>query len=417
MQNTELSSMPALNGFWAKDLKASSQFKRDVVDGVAYNVATIKKSVLTAQKSGELIIDPMELKCNIRTQNKKNNRDPFANIFGRNYQVQEELIRSKSITITVTDLPNPPYNFNGAVGDMSLKSEVDNTSISANDAITYKITITGTGNIELIKPLAIQFPEDFEVYDPKITDKIFEGGQKRSVKTFEYLLIPRYKGEYAIPSANLIIYNPKSKKYKTKKSNSHKLNIGTSKNNEQEINGTNQQTVESTQQDINYIFTNTTLQEIGERAMSKNLFYLLFFLPIVLLILLWVYLKTTGETDTNSKDWKNKKANKIALKRLKTAQNCIKNNDFDGFFEEIEKSLWGYFADKFKIQIAELSKETISIHFNSSAINTEIEGQFIALLDECEFARYAPASNKNAQMDAFLEKAKNIIIEVETALK
>ncbi len=417
LHNTELSSLPALNGFWTKDLKTSSRFKRDVVDGVAYNVATIKKSVLTAQKSGELIIDPIELKCNIRTQNKINNHDPFANIFGRNYQVQEELIRSKSITITVTDLPNPPYNFNGAVGDMSLKSEVDNTSISANDAITYKITITGTGNIELIKPLAIQFPEDFEVYDPKITDKIFEGGRKRSVKTFEYLLIPRYKGEYTIPSANLIIYNPKSKKYKTKKSNSHKLNIGTSKNNEQEINETNQQTVKSTQQDINYIFTNTTLQEIGERAMSKNLFYLLFFLPIVLLILLWVYLKTTGETDANSKDWKNKKANKIALKRLKTAQNCIKNNDFDGFFEEIEKSLWGYFADKFKIQIAELSKETISIHFNSSAINTEIKGQFIALLDECEFARYAPASNKNAQMDAFLEKAKNIIIEVETALK
>jgi hypothetical protein len=130
-----------------------------------------------------------------------------------------------------------------------------------------------------------------------------------------------------------------------------------------------------------------------------------------------MYIKAVGRTGANSNDWKNKKANKIALKRLKIAQNCIKNNDFDGFFEEIEKSLWGYFADKFKIQIAELSKETISIHFNSSAINTEIESQFIALLNECEFARYAPASNKNAQMDAFLEKAKNIIIKVEIALK
>jgi len=417
LHNTELSSLPALNGFWAKDLKTSSRFKRDVVDGVAYNVATIKKSVLTAQKSGKLSIDPMELKCSIRIQKKRNNRDPFANIFGGNYQVQEELIRSKPITITVTDLPSPPYNFNGAVGNMSIKSEVDSTSISANDAITYKITITGTGNIELIKPLVIPFPEDFEVYDPKITDKFFEGGRKRSVKTFEYLLIPRYKGEYTIPSANLIVYNPKSKKYETKKSTIHKLNIGASKNNEDATNGTNQHTVKPTQQDINYIFTNTNFQEIGERAMNKNLFYFLFFLPIVLLILLWVYIKTVGKIDTNSKDWKNKKANKIALKRLKTAQNCIKNNDFDGFFEEIEKSLWGYFADKFKIQIAELSKETISIHFNSSAINTEIESQFISLLDECEFARYAPASNKNAQMDAFLEKAKKIIIKVETALK
>ncbi len=332
LHNTELSSLPALNGFWGKDLKTSSQFKRDIVDGIAYNVATIKKSVLTAQKSGKLSIDPMELKCSIRIQNKRNNRDPFANIFGGNYQLQEELIRSKPITITVADLPNPPANFNGAVGNMSIKSEVDNTNISANEAITYKLTITGRGNIELIKPLAIQFPEDFEVYDPKITDKIFEGGRKRSIKTFEYLLIPRYKGKYTISSANLIVYNPKSKKYETKKSNSHKLSIGRSKNNEQEINRTNQQTVKSTQQDINYIFTNTTFQEIGERAMSKKAFYALFFLPIVLLILLWVYIKTAGKTDTNSKDWKNKKANKIALKRLKMAQNCIKNNNFDSFF-------------------------------------------------------------------------------------
>jgi hypothetical protein len=265
--------------------------------------------------------------------------------------------------------------------------------------------------------LTIQFPEDFEVYEPKITDRIFEGGRQRSIKIFEYLLIPRYKGEYTIPSANLIVYNPKNKKYETKEANTHKLSIGANKNNEEETNGTNQQTVRSTQQDINYILMTTTFQEIGELAMSKKTFYTLFFLPILLLILLWLYTKVVGKTNANSQDWKNKKANKIALKRLKTAQKCIKNNNFDGFFEEIEKALWGYFADKFKIQIAKLSKETISTHFNSSKINAEIESQFITLLDECEFARYTPESNKNAQMDAFLEKAKNIIIKVETVLK
>ena len=123
------------------------------------------------------------------------------------------------------------------------------------------------------------------------------------------------------------------------------------------------------------------------------------------------------QTDTLSSDWKNKKANKIALKRLKTAQICINNNDFDDLFEEIEKALWGYFSDKFKVAIADLSKETVSTYFKSSAIENTIENKFIALLDECEFARFAPESNKNAQMDTVLDKAKNIIIEVETALK
>ena len=417
LHNTELSSLPALNGFWAKDLEASSRFKREVIDGTPYNVATIKKSILTAQKSGKLIIDPMELKCSIRIQKKRNNRDPFANFFGGGYNIQEEYINSKPITITVADLPNPPANYNGAVGDMKIKSSVDNTTINANDAITYKLTITGTGNIELIEPLAIQFPEDFEVYDPKITDRIFEGGRKRSIRTFEYLLIPRYKGNYSIPTTNLIVYNPKKKQYETKKSSKHSLVILASKNNEQETGSTSQQQVKSKQQDIHYIFTKSNLHTITKQVISIKLFYTLFFIPIFLLIFLWIYTKIIGKTDTSTSDWKNKKANKIALKRLKTAQTCINSNNFDGFFEEIEKSLWGYFADKFKVAIADLSKETVSTYFKSSAIESTIESKFIALLDECEFARYAPASNKNAQMDAVLEKAKNIIIEVETALK
>ncbi len=418
LHNTELSSLPALNGFWAKDLETSSRFKRDVIDGVAYNVATIKKSVLTAQKSGKLSIDPMELKCSIRIEKKRNNRDPFANIFGGGYNIQEEFISSKPITIYVSELPTPPSNFNGAVGNMIVESEVDNSTAKANDAITYKLTITGKGNIELIEPLNIQFSEDFEVYDPKISDKIFEGGRKRSIKTFEYLLIPRYKGNYTIPSTSLIVYNPKTKKYTTQKTNQHKLTINASANNEQGTgNSTNQQTIKTDKKDINYIFTETKLKQIGENVLNKNLFNLLFFLPILLGIILWFYNKIAGKTDINSKNWKNKKANKIALKRLKYAQNCINNTDFDSFFEEIEKSIWGYFADKFKVSVADLSKETVSTHFYSNAIDINIEKQFIALLDECEFARYAPTSNKNAQMDDVLEKAKKIIIEVETALK
>ena len=104
LQNPEIASLPSLNGFWTKDLKVSSQFKRDVIDGIAYNVAVIKKSVLTAQKSGKLSIDPLQLKCNIVIQNTNNNRDPFANFFGRHYSLQEELISSKPLTINVSEL-------------------------------------------------------------------------------------------------------------------------------------------------------------------------------------------------------------------------------------------------------------------------------------------------------------------------
>ena len=415
LENTELSSLPSLNGFWAKDLKTSSQFKREIVDGVPYNVAIIKKTVLTAQKLGELVIDPIELKCNIRIQTNRNNRDPFANFFGSYYKTQEEIIRSKSIKIKVKELEKSPVNFKGAVGEMDVTSEVDNTTINANEAINYKLTITGTGNIELIEPLDINFPEEFEVYDPKISSKIFQGGLKRSEKIFEYLLIPRYEGNYTIPSSELIVFN--KNKYETKKSKKHSLIIKASKNNEDQKTNINQQIVETVQKDINYIFTHSNLKRIGKDLIPINIFYLLLFLPIGILILLKIYEKTIGKIDSKSNNWKNKKANKIALKRLKSAQKCIKDSDFDRFFEEIEKSLWGYFADKFKVNSSNLSKETVSDYFDSAAINKEIEEKFINLLNESEFARYAPAKNKNTQMDILLEKAKAIIIEVETALK
>jgi len=230
-------------------------------------------------------------------------------------------------------------------------------------------------------------------------------------------LIPRYKGSYNIPSASLIVYNTKKKRYETKKSSKHDLTILASKNNEQESGIVNKQNVRREQKDIQYIFTESNLQVIKERIIHQNLFYTLLLLPILLLIFLWIYNKIVGKTDTSGIEWKNKKANKIALKRLKTAQICINFNDFDSFFEEIEKSLWGYFADKFKVESADLSKETVSAYFKSSDIENTIESKFIKLLDECEFARYAPESNKNAQMDTVLTKAKNIIIEVETALK
>ena len=207
LQNTELSKIPDLNGFWSKDLETSSRFKRDVLDGIAYNTAVIKKSVLTAQKKGKLTIDPLELKCGVRTQNQRSN-DPFANFFGNNFQVREQLVSSKKIDINVSVLEDSPTNFNGAVGSMNISSEVDMNEINANEALTYKLTITGTGNIDLIETPTISFPVDFEVYEPNISEKIFEGGRK-SIKTFEYLLIPRFEGIYDIPAYEFVYFDTK----------------------------------------------------------------------------------------------------------------------------------------------------------------------------------------------------------------
>ena len=417
LENTELSQLPNLNGFWKKDLESSSRFKREVIDGIPYNTAIIKKTVLTAQKSGKLEIDPIKVTCSIRITNQRNRRDPFANFFNT-YNVREEIVSSKKITINVKDLPSPkPSNFSGGVGNFEISSKTDKNELNANDALTYTIKLTGTGNIELIKPFVIDFPKDFEVYDPKITEKIFQGGNKRSIKTFEYLLIPRYKGDYKIPSYNFSFFDTKQKKYVTKKTQSHSINVLKSNNDENNTTSFSQQKVESVNNDINYIKNSTIFSEKTDQKISLNIIYLLFFLPIILMILLSIILSVRNKNPLNLIDKKHKLAKKIASKRLKKANDFLKAKNYDGFYEEIEKSLWGYFSDKFKVDIINLSKDSINDYFTKYEISKDVKNQFIDLINSCELERYSPASNKSEQVNSLLSEAEKIIINVEAELK
>jgi hypothetical protein len=193
--------------------------------------------------------------------------------------------------------------------------------------------------------------------------------------------------------------------------------VNASANSEDENSIIIQQVIENGKDEINYIFTKTNLKKVGGYSINKNIFYLLFLLPLFFIIGFKTYVWFFKSDYIKKNNLKNKKAVKIAQKRLKNAQKCINNEDFNQFFEEIEKSLWGYFADKFKVKSADLSKETVSDFFENSEIANELENKFITLLNECEIVRYSPSSNKHLQMDSFLIKAKNIIIEVENSLR
>ena len=417
LENYEIPSEPNLNGFWKKDLSISSRFKQENINGVTYLTAVIKKTVLTAQKSGKLTIDPMEVTCNTRVLNQQNRSRSWPN-FGNVYSLKKEFISSRPIVINVSELPNPkPKGFKGAVGEFNISSNIDKIELKANDAITYSIKITGTGNIELIDAMKINFPEDFEVYDPKINDKIIEGGNKRSTKNYEFLLIPRYEGSYEIPSYTFIFFNPKTKKYITKKTSKYNISVLKSDNNEKGYVPITQQEIIESNKDINYIKIDTVLVKKSDKNQNLKLFYLLFFLPILVIIILRIILFFKKDIITNILDRKHKIANKIANKKLRKASECIKNKNFEGFFEETEKSLWGYFADKFKVQIADLSKESVESYFNDNNIKKDVEIRFIELINHCEFARYAPSNNKDKQMSDILSSAKKIIIDVESELK
>ena len=412
-----VSQFPNLNGFWNEKIETSSRSTVQNIDGTNYGVWEISKSILTPQKSGDLKIDPM--KINITVQLKTQNRR--GDIFGmfNNYRSVEEEIRSKSVTIKVKDLPdNPPTSFNGAVGVFKLKAKTDKKIADANTAINYEIELSGSGNLHLIDNLPVNFPDDFEVFDPEKKDKSFTS--KNSIKgklIFNYLIIPRFQGEYQIPSQEFSFFNLNTKKYETLKTQAIDIEVNKGSNQTNVI-ASSEQLLEENDKSLSPIKTKSEFKLINDKMWHQKWWYiLLLILPILLTIsagIRQVYIKII---DKNPIDRKYRKSLKIAQKRLKNAELFLKNDEKQRFYEEIEKSLLNYFSHKFNTETADLSKEKISEIFTNRQVDKEVLINYISILEDCEYCRYSPASIENNDLNVAYNKASGIIIEIEKQLK
>lgn len=412
-----VSQFPNLNGFWNEKIETSSRSTVQNIDGTNYRVWEVSKSILTPQKSGDLKIDPM--KINITVQLKSQNRS--GDIFGmfNNYRNVEEEIQSKSITIKVKDLPeNPPTSFNGAVGVFKLKAKTNKKIADANTAINYEIELSGSGNLHLIDNIPVNFPDDFEVFDPEKQDKSFTS--KNSIKgklIFNHLIIPRFQGEYQIPSQEFSFFNLNTKKYETLKTQA--IDIKVNKGNDQtNVIASSEQLLEENDKSLSPIKTKSEFKLINDKMWHQKWWYiLLLILPILLTISAGIRQAYINIIDKNPIDRKYRKSLKIAQKRLKNAELFLKNDQKQRFYEEIEKSLLNYFSHKFNTETADLSKEKISEIFTNRQVDKEVLINYISILEDCEYCRYSPASIENNDLNVAYNKASGIIIEIEKQLK
>lgn len=419
LADINLTIVPELNDFWKEEIETNSSAKLEVIDGVKHNVWEISRFILTPQKSGKLKIDPMSINVTVQIKNKRS-RDPFGDPFGffGSYQNIEEEISSKNINVTVKDLPEgAPENFSGAVGQFELKSSVDKSSIEANQALNYKLTLSGNGNIHLIDDVKVDFPSNFETYDPQKNDKTFSTKNGIAGKIeFEHLLIPRYKGEYEIKGVNFCYFNPKTKSYKTITTKPILVNVlkGSGNDNSYISSDVLKSNVSS---QLKPIISTTELQENEDLPFNKWLFIFLILIPIIGLGGYFVMLIIQAKNDANPVLRKYRKSLRIAQKRLKNAQKHLENSQKELFFEEIEKSLWTYFSNKFNVNSADLSKETINEFFTKNNISEKASKNFTSIIEKCEFCRFAPSSLDAEDMNKVYELATNVIVEVEQDLK
>ncbi|MBN2597931.1 BatD family protein [Labilibaculum sp.] len=416
------SKFPSFDGFLSQEVPTPGQIslERENINGTIYNTGIIRKLILFPQHTGEITIDPFELEVIIR-QRQANKRSGFFDDFFDNYQDIRVPRKSKPIKIQVKDFPsNKPASFDGAVGNFTLSTTIDKDSVKANDAITMRVKVEGNGNLKLIKPLEFNFPADFEVYDPKTSQnlKSSEAGMSGST-TFEYLIIPRHGGEYEIPAVDFSFFDPKAKIFRTRSTKKFTVKVakGDGDNSGTIISSFTKEKVKFLGKDIRYIKTNDFSPQLkGEVFFGTTNFYLAYIIPFFLFVLAFVFNRKRIKENADTAKLKNKRANRVAMKRLKMASASLKAKQKDQFYDEILKAIWGYTSDKLNLPLENLNKENISEILLSKGVEPELKDEFLSILDTCEFARYSPSAG-SSEMDELYQTSMDTITKLEKNIK
>lgn len=430
ISNLSISKAPSYSGFWTKDVTDNNgvlQQSSTVKNGQEYHVATIQEIVLIPQKAGTLTIDPLDITCvaQIRTERQRQQGyDPFENFFGdmmgTSYTNVKKDMKSQPIDIEVKPLPiaEKPASFKGAVGQFTFTARIDKTEMKSNDAFTITYTVSGKGNIDLLDIPRPVFPPDFEVYDPKITTNSKNNSYGISgTKTAEYVVIPRVSGDFTINPMEFSYFDPSKGKYATLSSDGYELHVERSANEGSSgiIYAGGQEAIKVVGNDINHIKTIAALRKGGILLFASPLYFIMMAAMIVIFATAMILHKRINKFNQNQVLVRNRKATKIAKKRLKNAYSYLKIKDQNHFYEELSQALWGYISDKLNISRSQLSMDTVREMMNSKNVPEDIVNQFIDLLNSCEFARFAPG-DPGKKMEDLYQKGIEVITKAEKNL-
>ena len=414
---------PEFEGFLAQEVELKDvQWQVENYNGRNFNTAVMKQTVLFPQRSGQLSIGSGKVDAVIRVRNQSRGRGFFDDFFDTHQNVSKELI-SSSATITVKPLPTTgkPASFSGAVGNFTINSEINRTELKANEAVTIKLAIRGNGNIRLLKNPDIIFPNDFEVYDPKVDNNIrVSAAGVSGTKTIEYMAIPRYAGDFEIPAVNFSYFDTKAGVYKTLSTESYKLRVERGEEGSEApvvSNFTNRENVKLLGQDIRYIKIKDVNFISNRDIFFGSFLYVMAYLMIAILFVVFfmIYRKQVKE-NSNIALVRTKKANKTAVRRLKQAEKLLKDNKEEAFYEEVLRALWGYLSDKLSMPQSELTKENVAIALAKYGVDEELSGEFLEIINTCEFARYAPNKTSGA-MDKLFSETIDAIGKMENTIK
>ncbi|TMM59587.1 protein BatD [Maribacter algarum] len=406
---------PKYNNFWSQDIPVSVRnAKNGTYKGKQYRYVILKRVVLYPQKSGKLEIEPLSLDVTVDVPTNK--RDFFG---GRIYSQTNKTVSAGKRTINVKALPTQgkPADFSGAVGDFDFSVTASKTSLNASESLQAKVEVNGKGNLKLFQLPEPNLPSSLEVYEPEFDEKVRTtlSGMQGKV-TNSYTIIPSFRGKYPIQPISFSYFDPKTEQYKTLSSDEILINVvegPTSASGNTASQTGSKQAVIATSDKFNFIKLKPNLTAIGsDYFLGSTSFYLWLLLPLLLIPLAIIFGKKRDAIASDVAGNKIRRANKLARKYLSAAKKSLGNKE--AFYIALEKGLHNYLKAKLKIETSEFSKDKIMTLLTEKQVDDTTRNGFIALLKNCEMARYSPFSE--VQMKQDYEKASEVISYLDKQL-
>lgn len=414
-------TFPTFDGFWSQEIEAPTniEFSREVYDDQIYNSALLRKFVIIPQQQGQIKIDPAEMVCLVNIRVSPGGNSIFDGFFD-DYRTVRKKVSTGPVTVNVSPLPGgAPASFGGGVGTFSISAKLSRDTLKTHEAASLLVTLSGKGNISLLEAPKVKFPPDMEVYDTKISEKVEKGGLSGN-KYYEFPFIPRSHGDFVIEPIKYSYYDVNQGRYVTLET--APIPVVVERGNETDAGGVvlttpSQRDVKTLGSDIRFISTkNPGLDSKGQFLVGSLLFWILAVILVILAFVSWIVFRGMAARKADVVGTRNRKATKMALKRLHLADTFLKQNLYTAFYEELHKALLGFISDKLNIPVAELSRDRISDALREGNVDQNYVDTFISILDACEFARYAPDSGHDA-MAAHYSAAVDVISSIDSNMK
>lgn len=420
----ENAKFPSFNGFWSQEVESPSniEFQREQVDGKMYNAAVLRRWVIIPQKAGDQTLDPAEIVCLVNTQRRRSTGSIFDDFFENDYVTTRQRVYTGAPTLHVSALPaGAPASFGGGVGNFTVQARLSKDSLKTHDAASLLVTISGKGNIALLEAPKLNFPPDFEVYDVRTTVNTDKSGTSGS-KTFEYPFIPRSPGDFTIAPVKYGFYDVSARRYQTASTDSLHLSVARGAGSASSVPDSgsslvvDRKGVKNLGDDIRFIRSRTDLGEGRDFLVYSPVWWGCIVLLLLLGLGFYLGFRKVAARRADVAGTRNRKATRMAMKRLSQAHDFLQKNLYTAFYEELHRSLLGFVGDKLSMDMAEQNKENIGEALREGGVSAETADGFTALLDACEFARYSPDAGHEA-MAAHYDQAVALITTIDSSMK